>query len=334
MTLPLVSAIVPVYNVEPYLDRCIESLINQTYQNLEIILVDDGSTDRSGRLCDAWGHADKRVRVFHKENGGLSDARNYGIQKAAGQLLTFVDSDDVVSSDCFGVLYKLLTDNDCDFAFSANFVKFTEESGPPVFSPRGTPVVCVYTQQEFADIYFRFNGNRTVHYACGKLFKRDILTGSQFPKGMLNEDVEGTFKALIRSKRIVETSQPLYGYFSNPVSITSAAFGNNYLNLSEVWARVYRIAKEEKPEYANAAKYNCMRADFTILCEALLRGNEESDAEYSAEITEHIMNLKANLSALLMGRMALNRKFFVVVLAYFYRPVKLAIRTLQRIERH
>ena len=104
----LISVIVPIYNVEPYLDRCVGSLVRQTYDNLEILLVDDGSTDNSGVLAEDWGRKDSRITVYHKKNGGLSDARNYGIDRAKGRYLSFVDSDDFVDEAFLQVLYDML----------------------------------------------------------------------------------------------------------------------------------------------------------------------------------------------------------------------------------
>ena len=111
-----ISVIVPVYKVEPYLDKCVSSIVNQTYTNLEIILVDDGSPDSCPTMCDAWAEKDSRIRVIHKPNGGLSDARNAGIVVATGELMAFVDSDDWIASDMYEHLYQRLTEDDSDIA--------------------------------------------------------------------------------------------------------------------------------------------------------------------------------------------------------------------------
>ena len=110
----LISIIIPVYNVEKYLDRCLKTVVSQTYHNLEIIIVDDGSTDSCHLLCDAWAKKDQRIKVFHKTNGGLSDARNYGVNKATGAYIFFIDSDDCISSKTIEVLYKALKDNNAE----------------------------------------------------------------------------------------------------------------------------------------------------------------------------------------------------------------------------
>ena len=118
----MVSIIVPVYKVESYLPQCIESIINQTYPNLEIILIDDGSPDACGKICDEYAKQDKRIKVFHKQNGGLSDARNYGVARASGEYLSFVDSDDWIEPDMFEVLVKVADDNKADLVNSTVFI--------------------------------------------------------------------------------------------------------------------------------------------------------------------------------------------------------------------
>lgn len=112
----MISIIIPVYNVEQYLDKCLQSVINQTYQDIEIILVDDGSSDSSGILCDKWKEKDSRIKVIHKSNGGLSNARNVGIEQANGEYLMFIDSDDIVANDLCKVLFEMLKNNHADIS--------------------------------------------------------------------------------------------------------------------------------------------------------------------------------------------------------------------------
>ena len=112
----MISVIVPVYNVEKYLERCVKSIAAQTYKDLEILLIDDGSTDKSGEMCDDFQQTDSRIKAFHKQNGGLSDARNYGIEHSAGEFISFVDSDDYIDEKMLETLHRLITENDADLA--------------------------------------------------------------------------------------------------------------------------------------------------------------------------------------------------------------------------
>lgn len=321
MGYPLVSIIVPAYNVECYLDRCLRSLIEQVYPNIEILLINDGSTDSTPEICKDWQKRDSRIRYFSKDNGGLSDARNFGIVRSKGPLLMFVDSDDVIDPKCVALLYKGLVEGDADISFSANLQRFTSDN-ELIFYDNSIQSLTVYTQNDFAEEFFRLKGNRTLHYACSKLYKKKVLDSDHFPKGMLNEDVEGTFKAMIRADRIVEIDSSVYWYFVNPASITQSAFGENYLNLSEVWRRVVDIAKTSAPQYLSAAEYNCYRADFTILCEMILKGDRVTDEKYADEAHELIHRLRNHLGTLLRGGMILNRKLLAIVIAYFFTPLR------------
>ena len=125
--MPLISVIVPIYNVEKYLDRCVDSIINQTYKNLEIILVDDGSPDNCPQMCDDYAKKDSRIKVVHKENGGLSDARNVGMEVATGEYVSFIDSDDYISLDFYETLLETIVDNDSDIV-ECGVVKFYEDN--------------------------------------------------------------------------------------------------------------------------------------------------------------------------------------------------------------
>ncbi|MBR1540013.1 MAG: glycosyltransferase [Clostridia bacterium] len=118
----LISIIVPVYKVEKYLDKCINSIVSQTYKNLEVILVDDGSPDSCGKMCDEWTQKDTRIKVIHKENGGLSDARNFGLDCAKGKYIQFVDSDDYIEKDMIEFLYKNLKENNADISICSNYM--------------------------------------------------------------------------------------------------------------------------------------------------------------------------------------------------------------------
>ena len=117
----LISVIIPIYNVEQYLKECLESVINQTYRNLEIILVDDGSKDKSGKICDEYKNKDERIKVVHKENGGLSDARNAGMKIATGKYIQFIDSDDFIDKDMIETLYNLIIENEADISMCSNY---------------------------------------------------------------------------------------------------------------------------------------------------------------------------------------------------------------------
>lgn len=224
------SVIIPVYRVEETLDRCVESVAQQTFTDLEIILVDDGSPDQCPQKCDAWARRDARISVIHKANGGLSDARNAGLEWATGDRITFVDSDDFLDSDT----YRLVLQTDADI------VEF------PFYRHFGAPgqqkvVLPPHTYDDAADYWLR--GRAYEHcYAWNKIFRRSLFDGVRFPKGLVFEDVWTLPLLLRKAQHIVTTSKGLYYYRANPQGITATAKGlqlemllNAHLKAMEQW---------------------------------------------------------------------------------------------------
>ena len=197
----LISIIVPVYNVERYLAACIDSVLRQTYKNFELILVDDGSTDHSGEICDRLAKTDSRMRVFHKKNGGLSDARNFGMKYAQGDYITFIDSDDAVSPRFIEILLLESLKNSadivqCQFALREELLE------------TGSGKSAVYRG---ADGFRQFLmiGEVYVSSWC-KLYRRELFDDISFPYGRINEDVCTTYKLLYRSAKTVCIDRALY----------------------------------------------------------------------------------------------------------------------------
>lgn len=323
--MPIISVIVPVYKVEKYLNRCINSILNQSYENFELILVDDGSPDNCPNICDEWVKKDKRISVIHQKNQGLSSARNTGIRKSKGKYLTFVDSDDWIASNMLEVLLNLILKHDADISI-CDFVRTDDEKREDI---KIIPKEIIYNQSQFMDIILKINSNRTIHYAWGKLYKREIIDSKHYPVGMLNEDVEGMFKAVARSHKIVETNRVGYYYFENSDSITRVQFGENFLCLTEVWKRILSIADNIAPKYKEKVAYNLKRSHFTILVDSILYGNKETDKKYKCEILRVRTRLKKNLKFLLIGPMVKKRKALVALICFFYSPIRSIYRIKQ-----
>lgn len=216
----LVSMIVPIYKVEKYLGQCIESLIAQTYRNLQIILVDDGSPDRSGEICEEYAKKDDRILVIHKENGGLSDARNAGIEKAAGEWLCFIDSDDYIAPDMVETLYRLVEEHRAKLAWCA--VKEVEEEAKyPYTMPGGDKEkeeITVYTPVEAEKQFYTMNKQQCL-ITCNKLFHRKLYETIRFPKGKLYEDGYTFYRTIYIAEKVVTTSRSLYYYRQRKGSI-------------------------------------------------------------------------------------------------------------------
>lgn len=214
---PLISVIVPIYKVEPYLRRCLDSIVNQTYTNLEIILVDDGSPDGCPAICDEYAAKNNRIVVIHKKNGGLSDARNAGLDICKGEYITFVDSDDWLA-DCFiEKLYEAITLQDSDIAICS----YTKTTSTFSSSIKNTVITPIHYSPIDAIKKLWSNEATTFVTSCWKLYKKDLFKEVRFPKGVINEDERTTHKIYYASKKIVFIDIPLYFYFQRIDSITA-----------------------------------------------------------------------------------------------------------------
>ena len=245
----LISIIVPIYNVELYLRRCVYSLITQTYKKIEIILVDDGSPDRCGEICDEYAKADSRVRVIHKTNGGLSSARNAALDIATGDYIMFVDSDDWIESNCCEELVKKIMEYNADIvAFGLNYVY---DSGKIVKSLSGLTGLA---DKEMCMEYLIHNVNKggVFNYACNKIFLSELFSNLRFPIGFLAEDQDITYKLIHKSKRIYVTDIPFYNYYQRNNSIASSQYAPQLIKDRHVlWEKRLDFLKQEYPNLLN-----------------------------------------------------------------------------------
>ncbi len=248
---PLISIIVPVYNIQEYLPRCVKALCAQTYSPIEILLVDDGSTDGTGALCDRLAEQDDRIRVFHKENGGSSSARNYGIEKAKGAYLGFVDSDDYVEAD----MYERLYDAICTYQVPVAQIGRDEldENG------RRLPDICIPPKQPQCMDAQSFLRELLLHKGdcsfCTKLLKKELFDGKAFPAGVLNEDFHLLIQMLPQIGTLVFLPKQAYHVFCRMGSNTrkqtgfSRVFADNVDNAD----LVMKLTEERYPELLPAA---------------------------------------------------------------------------------
>ena len=212
----LVTIIVPVFNVEKYLEKSIKSIISQTYKKLEIILVDDGSTDLSGKICDMFSKKDKRVKTFHKTNGGLSDARNFGLDLSNGEYICFVDSDDTIQPNMIFNMLSIIesTNSDvcvCEFNYGLkNNYNANKKNKFKILNSNQSLI-------QMCNLKSKFEPN-----VCNKMFKKDFFEKIRFPKGKLFEDMIVTTKILSQSKKIVYLHNKLYNYNKREDSITTS----------------------------------------------------------------------------------------------------------------
>lgn len=215
---PLISVIVPVYGVEEYLCRCVESLRMQTYDNLEIILVDDGSPDGCPAICDAYAGKDRRIRVIHQKNAGLSGARNAGIDLAKGEYLAFVDSDDYVAPDFIQALYEMLKETGC----AIGQCRFAYVQGEPLKSEEGRSCRIYRGESLMEQLYAPEEVATYFVVAWNKLYRRELFAQIRYPQGRIHEDEATTYRLFHEGEKLAFLDRALYGYFiRNAGSITS-----------------------------------------------------------------------------------------------------------------
>ena len=221
-----ISIIVPVYQVEPYLDRCIKSILCQTFEDFDLILVDDGSPDRCGAICDAYAAVDQRVHVIHQQNGGLSTARNAGIdwsfESSDSGFLTFIDSDDYVKPTMLETLFYALMENNADVSVCGEY-HFGES--PEDISRENFSGCVVHSRADACRlIYTGQAGHASFVSAWGKLYRKELFSQVRYPAGRIHEDQFTTYRVLYEANRVAEAGACLYGYFFNETGITHSRF--------------------------------------------------------------------------------------------------------------
>lgn len=232
-----VSIIVPVYNVEKYINRCIESILNQTFINYELIIVDDGSPDNSAMICEEYAKIDERISVIHKKNGGLSSARNVGIDIAKGKYLFFVDGDDVIHPKTLEILYSGLVECGAQISIG-NFCRF-HENNELVFQAKEQNDLSVYSGvQVLGKLYDKNKASRYVS-ACGKLIQHSLFENVRFPVGRLFEDEFTTYLLYYNARTVFVTEKKLYYYFVNDSGITKNLTLQKYFDEYDAqWQRI------------------------------------------------------------------------------------------------
>lgn len=238
---PRISIIVPIYKVEPYLHECIESILSQTYQDFELILVDDGSPDNCGAICDEYAEKDSRIRVIHQQNGGLSAARNAGLDIAQGEYVTFVDSDDVLHPYYLEYLMRGLTENHADISL-LHFVRFSE--GDLFQDAVSYSVKAIKTGVEAC--YSLYSDDAVIYtIACGKLYKTKLFQGVRYPVGKIHEDEGTTYKLLYKAEKVAELDTALYGYRINANGIMGSSFSPKRYQAVEFFKERIKFFEEQ-----------------------------------------------------------------------------------------
>ncbi len=255
----MISIIVPVYKVEKYLNKCIESILCQTYPDFELILVDDGSPDTCGWICDQYAGRDDRIRVIHKTNGGLSSARNAGIEAACGEYITFVDSDDWTDPR---LLEVLLGGIKLGAAISVcGFYTVRDGIPKPWRTPSGEYRVMT-ALEAVRDMMYTHSMDTS---AWGKLFHRSCFDKIRFPEGKLYEEVAVTYRLFLTQRKAAVTTQPLYYYVKHRDSIVTSAFNRRHMDMLEFSREMLVYAEEKEPTLIPAAKRRIVYASCYLM---------------------------------------------------------------------
>ena len=277
----LISIIVPVYKTEKYLDRCVQSIQRQAHPNIEVILVDDGSPDKSGDLCDALAETDDRIRVIHKQNGGISSARNAGIEASRGTYVCFVDSDDYIDKEYASTLYKMISETDADLA-KIDYVEIDTDDHSEDSAPAA---IQVYEGEEVEKAFLRLR----VDSACVFLYKRFLIGDTRFPEGKTSEDIPFNYHIFQKANKFAYCPVKKYYYWHNPDSISNGPLDRNMLNYLCFREEIYKdYCEKGDGELARLSEVLYARAAMGLMARMALYGISEGmdEKEYRARFKQ------------------------------------------------
>ena len=299
---PLISVILPIYNIKDYVDKCMKSIFAQTYKRLEIIMVDDGSTDGSEKLCDEYLAKDDRVRVFHKKNGGLSDARNYGIERACGEYITCIDPDDFVDKDYVEYLYRILKKYDCKMSVCQHRVVFDSGS----IDEKGASGDEALSNKHCIERMLYHDVIDTSAWA--KLYHKSLFETVKYPVGKLFEDIATTYKLMLQCDKIAVGYQSKYNYIIRSNSIVNGKFNPKKLDLLEMTDRMGRDVLSVYPDLSKAVMRRRVYARFSTLNQ--MNGVKNVDAKQN----DIIAFIKKHAVGVLFDKKTPNRDRIAIIL--------------------
>ena len=309
---PLISVIIPVYNVKTYLLACYTTVKNQTYKNLEIILVDDGSTDSSGKMCDEYALEDERVKVIHKINGGLSDARNAGLDIMTGEYVTCIDSDDIVSPDYISTLYTGAKQFDTDITVGTMRAFYESDYitwGQLIGKNDKCEWQCLNRKDTLSKILLQAGVDVS---ACAKLYRSSLFEKIRYPLARLYEDLATTYKLIDCTNKVAITSKPIYGYRRNREgSITKSGFSMKEMELMISYKEFYDFILKNYPELKREANVRYAVSAGIILESLYLADEESNNSEIAKEMKNIISSYKFDL--LFSSEVSIQKKVKVFV---------------------
>ena len=312
---PIISVVVPIYNVEQYLEKCVKSIQNQTLSNIEIILVDDGSTDESGVIAENLALNDERIRVYHKENGGLSSARNYGIDRATASLIGFIDSDDYIEADMYELLYNNLLKENADISMCSLYDVYP---GLDLKKNREPKYLVLNNEQAIKIV---LEAKLTSVTAVNKLYKKILFKNVRYPIGKIAEDAFVIVRLLQQCAKIVLTTEQKYYYIHRENSITTAQFRMKDCDVIEAYKLNYDIVKKNFPSLEKEAKMRICWSNFYVLDKLMV---SKSDM-YHSVLRDVVSCLRNNFLFIIFSKnFHLSRKIAMVLLMIHVNLYKIA----------
>lgn len=327
-----ISIIVPVYNVESYLKRCVDSILKQTYKNLEIILVDDGSTDSSGAICNWYSEHDERIKVIHKINGGLSSARNAGIEIASGDYISFVDSDDWIVEDIYEYCIELAETMKCDVV---DFKSISTHGEMMKFSSNEDyEIKLVEGKEILRDYLMRGQTDKSPFTVWRKLYRTSLFEIIRFPEGKINEDIATNYKVLMNCNRLAHTDKIGYYYFQNNNSITRNGFKKRDFDLLDACEELKKLTLNETyDDIKYLAKVKYARSYFSLLSKIAFYGTKDNSLDEDMIIKELTKKLRQSYFLLLRSPIPLNRKLIVTVMCIHINFIKMPLNIYKKISK-
>lgn len=303
------SVVVPIYNVEKYLVKCIQSIVNQDYLNLEIILVDDGSPDSSPQICDEWAKIDSRIKVIHKTNGGLSDARNIGIEVASGEYITFVDGDDFIKKDMYSKMMNSINKTGAEIAVCGRYIydgkvekKYHCLDSEKLYDSKTAlkEMLCGGTVEEAV---------------WDKIYKRELLYNIRFPVGEVNEDIIVMPKILVNSSKIIHVGEALYYYRKNNYGISKSGYNQKKSVVIKHIKDVKLYINSVYPDMNNELMIFQGRYSYSQLLDLTL--DKEKVKIYKSDYLEYIKMLKESYPIMIKSNYIDNKKKIICLLILF-----------------
>lgn len=307
----IISVIVPVYNAEQYLDRCVQSIVSQTFSDLEIILIDDGSKDNSGTLCDMWAKKDSRIHVIHQKNAGAGAARNRGLSIATGEYIGFVDSDNWIAPDMYQILYNAILKHVAEVAMGQMIIR-KSYSKPSLTNKRYS--IVEKNRREMLERFFRIHGEDASIIDIGpKLIKKSILENFKFIEGTICEDVFASFEFILRAPRTVVIDSVVYYYFINSMGVTRTRVSRKDFEYIDAYKRILDYTRINYPDFVRYANLNYLRAHFTVLSKMKLYGYDRTDSVLLSKKKELKRKIRDNFWTLFKWNMPLSRKVLLLL---------------------